>query len=183
MRFAHRDWFVLAAAAALAFAVAGCATRSRESKDTPKASPSSAASAALATPAKVERFGGALPAAAPSEAIRDVLSTPERFEGRDVVVTGYVRRACSRRGCWMELADGPDQNLPGCRVTFKDYGFFVPTDSAGARARVQAALSVSQVAPRMVEHLEQEGASFANKAADGSTREVRLVATGVEPFR
>lgn len=183
MRFAHRDWFVVAAAVAIGFTAGGCATRSRESKDTAKASPSAAASAELATPAKVERFGGALPAAAPSEAIKDVLSAPERFEGRDVVVTGYVRRACSRKGCWMELAEGPDKNLPGCRVTFKDYGFFVPTDSAGARARVQAALSVSQVAPRMVEHLEQEGATFASKAADGSAREVRLVATGVELFR
>jgi hypothetical protein len=182
MRFVHRDWFAAAAVVAVAFASAGCATHSRESKDAPKGSASSAASAALATPAKVERFGGVVPAAAPSEAIRDVLSAPERFQGRDVIVTGYVRRACSRRGCWMELSEGPEQNLPGCRVTFKDYGFFVPTDSAGARARVQAALSVSQVAPRMVEHLEQEGASFASKAADGSAHEVRLVATGVALF-
>ena len=180
MRLAYRDWFVVAAVGLAALA---CSTRSRDSKGAPKAAASLAASAELASPARVERFGGALPVAAPSEAIGDVLSAPDRFEGRDVVVTGYVRRACSRKGCWMELAEGPDQSLPGCRVTFKDYGFFVPTDSAGARARVQAALSVSQVAPRMVEHLEQEGASFASKAADGSAREVRLVATGVELFR
>jgi hypothetical protein len=180
MRLAHRDWFVVAA---IGLAVAACANRSRDSKDGPKASASSAAGAELASPARVERFGGALPAAAPSEGIRDVLSAPERFQGRDVVVAGYVRRACSRRGCWMELAEGPDPKLPGCRVTFKDYGFFVPTDSAGARARVQAALSVNQVPARTVDHLEQEGATFANKAPDGSAREVRLIATGVELFR
>jgi hypothetical protein len=166
----------------LAFGV-GCAKNARNEKPGAAATaPSATASGALSSPGRVERFGGAVSAAA-GEAVAEVLRAPERFEGKDVVVTGHVRRACSRKGCWMELAQGADPKLPGCRVTFKDYGFFVPTDSAGARARVQAALSVTNVAARSVEHLEQEGATFANKAPDGSAREVRLVATGVELYR
>ena len=69
---------------------------------------------------------------------------------------------------------------PGCRVTFKNYGFFVPTDSAGAQARVQGVVEVEKVNPSLVRHLEEEGAVFAHKDPDGSAREVRIVASGVE---
>ena len=112
-----------------------------------------------------------------------MLANPEQFQGHPVLVDGYVRRACSRRGCWMELAEGADSKLPGCRVTFKDYGFFVPTNSAGASARVEAQLELATLNPASVDHLEREGATFASKSSDGSAREVRLIATGVELTR
>ena len=83
----------------------------------------------------------------------------------------------------MEMAEGADESQQGCRVTFKDYGFFVPTDSAGAKARVQGLLKVKKVEAPTVNHLEAEGAQFPNKAPDGSAQEVRLVANGVELWR
>ena len=80
----------------------------------------------------------------------------------------------------MELAKGADREASGARVTFKDYGFFVPTTSAGKVACVEGVLSSRRVAPEEVVHLESEGARFAKKMPDGSAREVRIVATGVE---
>lgn len=82
----------------------------------------------------------------------------------------------------MELSD-PVNESQRCRVTFKDYGFFVPTDSAGARAKVEGRIVTKLVTAGHVEHLEGEGAVFPNKHADGSAMEVRLVATGVELVR
>jgi hypothetical protein len=112
--------------------------------------------------------------------LKQVLASPQAFAGKTVLVEGHVRKACSRKGCWMELAESADPKAPGCRVTFKDYGFFVPTDSAGSSALVQANVELSTIKARQVEHLEQEGATFAGKQADGTAQEVRLVATGVE---
>jgi 3-oxoacyl-(acyl-carrier-protein) synthase len=74
----------------------------------------------------------------------------------------------------MELA--PSEGGAGMRVTFKDYGFFVPTDSAGAKARVQGTLKVAELSAAQAEHLRAEGGSM----SAGAQREVRLVATGVE---
>jgi hypothetical protein len=85
-----------------------------------------------------------------------------------------VRRACSRMGCWMELA--PAEGGQGVRVTFKDHGFFVPTDSAGAKARVRGTIELAQLSEAQAEHLRAEGGSM----GAGNQREVRLVATGVE---
>lgn len=127
-------------------------------------------------------FGGAIGGQAVLS-LADVLAAPERFRDQTISVEGQVRSACTRRGCWMELAPSADATLPGCRVTFKDYGFFVPTDSAGAHAKVQGTLGVNTLPPERVAHLESEGGRFPNKRSDGSVEELRLVATGVELWR
>lgn len=83
----------------------------------------------------------------------------------------------------MELSTSKQSDAPGCRVTFKDYAFFVPTDSAGSSARVEATVEVADLEPQYVAHMEHEGARFVSKRTDGSAQEVRLVATGVELWR
>jgi hypothetical protein len=80
----------------------------------------------------------------------------------------------------MELAVDASENAPRCRVTFENYGFFVPKDSAGSHALLEGTVQVTQVKSDAVQHYEAEGAQFPGKHADGSAREVRLVATGVE---
>jgi hypothetical protein len=139
---------------------------------------------AAPAPAGRKTFGAAI---GPGTAVplSDVLKSPDKFADRSVLVEGEVRRACTRKGCWMELseAQAATGQGQGCRVTFKDYGFFVPTDSAGSKARVEAKVESKIIKPSLVAHLEEEGAQFPDKAADGSAREVRLVATGVELWR
>jgi Domain of unknown function (DUF4920) len=127
-------------------------------------------------------FGAAI-SPGPVLSLADVLAAPERFRDQAITVEGHVRSACTRRGCWMEVAESADPKLPGCRVTFKDYGFFVPTDSAGARAKVQGTLGVNTLPPERVAHLESEGGQFPHKNPDGSVAELRLVASGVELWR
>jgi hypothetical protein len=115
--------------------------------------------------------------------LADVLKSPERYAGKNLVVSGHVRRACTRMGCWMEIAAGTDPATPSCRVFFHGHGFFVPKDSAGSDARVEGRFEVVTVSPAHAAHLEEEGARIPEKAEDGSAREVRLVASGVELYR
>src|SRR6266849_4154587 len=107
----------------------------------------------------------------------DLLASPERQQGKAVVVEGKVRRACERMGCWMELAETDEG--PGVRITFKDYGFFVPLDSAGAKAKVAGTVKIVELSEATAAHYESEGGRVA-RDAKGSRREVQLVATGVE---
>jgi hypothetical protein len=118
--------------------------------------------------------------ASPAAKLVEVVRNPGAHSDKSVVVEGSVRRACTRRGCWMELAESMDDASPGCRVTFKDYGFFVPTDSPGAQARVEGVVKTRELSAEEVGHMEREGARFPSKQPDGTAREVRLVATGVE---
>jgi hypothetical protein len=114
--------------------------------------------------------------------LADVLAKPDSFANQTITVAAQVRKACTRKGCWMELAESTADGPPGCRVTFKDYGFFVPIDSAGSSARVQGKVEVDTLSASAVRHYEEEGAKFI-KAPDGTAREVRIVATGVELTR
>ncbi|MEZ4375552.1 MAG: DUF4920 domain-containing protein [Polyangiaceae bacterium] len=125
-------------------------------------------------------YGDALNPELKPVSLTEVLQKPADYEGKTVHVDAKVRRACSQKGCWMELAEGPQDKPATCRVTFKDYGFFVPTDSAGAEARLEGVVKLKKVTADHVQHMEQEGATFANKDPDGSAQEVALVATGVE---
>ena len=156
----------------------------------PKAEPAKAAATAVsgataapsAQAAALGKYGTPL-GTAPLQSLATVLSTPDQFAGRPVRVEGHVRRACTAMGCWMELAESSDAAAPACRVIMKDHSFFVPTDSAGASARVEGTLSVRRIEPAQVAHMEGEGAKFERKAPDGSAEELRFVASGVELWR
>lgn len=148
-------------------------------QSSPAPTPTSEPTASAAPTANVARYGAPI-SAGESLKLSNVMSEPNKYTSQPVIVEAEVRRACSRKGCWMELSDSLAKDAPGCRVTFKDYGFFVPTDSAGAHARVQGTVTVEKVAAGTVQHLEEEGARFAKKNPDGTADEVRFVATGVE---
>lgn len=141
-----------------------------------------ASSVPAPAPSTAKTYGSPI-SPGPELSLADVIRSPDQYRDRPITVEGHVRSACTRRGCWMEVAKSADPAEPGCRVTFKDYGFFVPTDSAGATAKVQGMLGVNVLPAERVAHLESEGGNFPHKNADGSVNELRLVATGVELWR
>jgi len=148
----------------------------------PLATSATPASSAASAGAKTTVHGSAITPGHEVE-LAKVLASPRDFEGKTVTVAGDVRRVCKKMGCWMELSTDKSDAAPGCRVFFGAHQFFVPKDSDGSQARVQGEVQVKQVQADFVEHLEQEGASFKAKNADGTADEVRLVATGVELTR
>ncbi len=174
---------------ALLCGLAACNTQRADASRTattaiaPASPPAAAATpSSAAGPIAPKAFGAPI-GAGPVLSLADVLAAPDRFRDQAITVEGHVRAACTRRGCWMEVAESADPKLPGCRVTFKDYGFFVPTDSAGSQAKVQGTFAVDTLPPERVAHLESEGGQFPHKNPDGSVNELKLVASGVELWR
>ncbi len=115
----------------------------------------------------------------PKAELTSLLKTPAEFDGKSVAVEATVRKACQKKGCWMELAPTAATKGPGVRVTFKDYGFFVPLDSAGRKAKVEGVVKVAELSEELAKHYEAEGAQVP-RGKDGKPREVQLVASGVE---
>ena len=144
----------------------------KEGKDAAKASTPDARPAGW-TLARGDKLTGA-----PAVTLAKLLEDPAPHQGQVRTVDGVVRQACSRKGCWMELA-AADGKGPGVRVTFKDYAFFVPTDSAGLQARVEGVVGVEVLPEAQAKHYESEGAKIA-RGPDGKAREVLLVASAVE---
>ncbi|MEK6374211.1 MAG: DUF4920 domain-containing protein [Acidobacteriota bacterium] len=126
---------------------------------------------AFAAETEVVKRGVAIPPDAKSVTVADVLAKPEAYAKQPVVVEGVVSTVCTNMGCWMQLDT--------VRVTFKDYGFFVPTDSKGFQARALGVAKVRTIGKDEADHLEGEGAKL-NHGADGTAKEVSFVASGVE---
>ena len=127
--------------------------------------------AATAFAGDVVKRGDAIPADAKLTPLAQVVDKAEAFTKDAVVTEGVVEAACSNKGCWMQLG--------GMRVTFKDYGFFVPKDSKGMKARVAGVTEIKTLSKAEADHLEGEGAKL-KRNEDGTAREVSFVANGVE---
>lgn len=93
-------------------------------------------------------------------------------------VTGTVITVCQKKGCWMTLDIGHGQTM---RVTFKDYGFFVPKDCAGKTVVIEgmAYRSITSV-DELRHYAEDEGKSQAEiNAITEPKMEITFVAHGV----
>src|SRR5688500_14428925 len=121
--------------------------------------------------------GAAINAETKAVTLAQVLEKPEEFTKSAIVVEGLVETACQNKGCWMQVV--PEAGQSGMRVTFKDYGFFVPKDSKGQRARMEGVVAVKKLSKDEAQHLADEGAKL-NRDADGTALEISFVATGVE---
>lgn len=109
--------------------------------------------------------------------LADALSTIHAYMDTSVILEGSVRRVCQVKGCWMELVQ--DGAARGLRVTFKDYAFFVPTDSDGHAARIEGVFETNVFSKRQADHLIEEGVAL-TRNPDGTATEVSFLASAVE---
>lgn len=108
-----------------------------------------------------------------------VMKDPAKYSGKTVRVEGVIVRSCKMEGCWAELA--PDKDGKAVRVKMKDHAFFIPLQSAGAKAKAEGVFSVKTLTKEHVDHLiEEDGAKFDNRNADGTVTEISFEATGIE---
>ena len=109
-----------------------------------------------------------------------VFKNPAKYEGKTVLIEGVVVRSCKMEGCWAEIAASKDAKQ-SVRVKMKDHAFFIPLQSAGSLARAEGVLSVKTLTKAEVDHLvNEDGAKFDNRNADGTVTEVSFTATGIE---
>lgn len=139
------------------------------------------ASSACASNPRRERFGAALTASAkPTVPVAELLAAPERFDGVELILEGAVNEVCLRKGCWMTLASGGRE----LRVTFQDYGFFVPTDCAGATVRAEGVFTVGETSAELARHyLHDVGKVDEALAINAPVKTFTFVARGVELVR
>jgi hypothetical protein len=99
-------------------------------------------------------------------------------ETLDMKVKGAILEVCQNKGCWMTLDMGSGQTL---RVTFKDYGFFVPKDAAGKTAWIDGTAKKDIMGVAQLKHAaEDAGKSEAEINAITEPKEgITFIAKGV----
>jgi len=119
-------------------------------------------------------FGAGLSLKQPT-ALAEVVKSPEKFASEPVLLRGRVSDVCQRKGCWTILRDGQAH----VRVRFKDYGFFLPKDSAGQEAFVEGIVNVVTLSEKEARHYEEESRSGDPESVRGPRREIGFTASGV----
>ena len=96
-----------------------------------------------------------------------------------IQVEGEVLAVCKMKGCWMTM---PLANGEEMRVTFKDYGFFVPKDCAGQTAIIEGRAYLDTTSVEDLRHYAVDGGMTEEEAAEKYTAPeiaIAFEATGV----
>lgn len=76
-------------------------------------------------------------------------------------VSATINEVCQMKGCWMTLDLGNEQEV---RVSFKDYGFFVPLNAEG-EAIVNGKAYISETTVDELRHYAEESGKTADEIA------------------
>lgn len=85
-----------------------------------------------------------------------------------------IDQVCQMKGCWMTLKTSDSSAV---RVTFKDYGFFVPKDAGGKEVIIEGTATLKKLDRATAEHYAEDAGKVLE--ADTDLTELSVVATGV----
>jgi len=85
--------------------------------------------------------------------LSEIMAQPEAYIDKPVKVKAKVVDVCQMKGCWMALDAGEGRTI---RVTFKDYGFFVPKDIHGREVVLQGTLVKKTMSVEELRHLAED---------------------------
>lgn len=99
-------------------------------------------------------------------------------ESEKVKIEGEVESVCKMKGCWVKLKLDNGETM---RVTFKDYGFFVPKDIEGKKMILQGEAKVKETSVDELKHYAKDAGKSDAEIAKINTpkKEMTFVASGV----
>ena len=99
------------------------------------------------------------------------------YEGEAVSLKqAIVTEVCQAKGCWMLLVDGDTY----ARITFENYGFFVPIETSMQRSLVYGVLSEHTLSGEQATHFARDAGSQSTLAVQGEVKEYSIVARSVQ---
>ena len=162
--------------ATLLFALSACSQEGEQkTAKEPAQQQSEATTQQAAETPRYKSYGDSVQSATEPVALALAVKTPA--PDKIVRVTAKVTEVCQKKGCWMMLTDG-DVSV---RVTFKDYGFFMPKDLAGTTIIAEGVIAEEVVPEKVARHYaEDAGKSKAEIAKiKGDQKQVTMVAQSV----
>jgi hypothetical protein len=121
-----------------------------------------------------EVFGSALPEAGSPLSLAALVKENEKYLDKEVLVETRIAKVCQKKGCFFVATEGAST----ARVTFKDYGFFIPTDSGGKDVVLLGTFSRKSISKEQAEHY---AADLGETAAPSPEKfEYSIVATAVK---
>lgn len=121
-----------------------------------------------------EIFGSTLPESGTPISFGELMKDNQQYLDQEVLVATRIAKVCQKKGCFFVAQEGSSM----ARVTFKDYGFFIPTDSGGKNVVLLGTFSRKSVSKEQAEHY---AADLGEKAVSTAGKyEYSIVASAVK---
>jgi hypothetical protein len=121
-----------------------------------------------------EFFGSTLPESESAISLGELIENSEDYLDREVMVATRIAKVCQKKGCFFVAQEGASM----ARITFRDYGFFIPTDSGGKHVTLLGTFSRKSVSKEQAEHFASDLGETA--AASQAQFEYSIVASAIK---
>lgn len=123
-------------------------------------------------------FGSAFNEDLQQVALNDLVEKSSEFDSKTVTTEGIITKVCQKKGCFFMLQKGGKM----ARISFKDYSFFVPTNTNGAKVKLNGTFSVNTISEEDAKHYAEDAGNDPD-AITGPQKEYALVATSVVIYK
>jgi len=109
----------------------------------------------------------------------DFLAQMESTDSMNVKLKGTIEKTCKMKGCWMTVKTNEGNTM---RVSFKDYGFFVPKEGMeGKEVIIEGMAKKKLTTVNELKHYAQDGGATKAEleAITEDSEELTFVANGV----
>ena len=128
----------------------------------------------VATDQTSESFGSEVDTTEPAMTLKTLIDTADTWVGKPVLVDTKVGKVCQKKGCFFLATQGS----LSIRVSFKDYSFFVPTDTGGKTVTLSGTLTKRRRSSEQAAHFNEDIQAGDAILQPGEVYEI--VATGVK---
>ncbi len=104
---------------------------------------------------EAEIFGAPLDANASPTSLEALLDNPDDYLDTSVRVETRISQVCQKKGCFMIATSGKH----AVRVSFRDYAFFVPTDTSGKTVTLTGTFIERTLSEEQAAHLRADAGS------------------------
>ena len=102
--------------------------------------------------AQSETFGVKLDHSLPKLSMQDLVTDSPSYLAKPFQVEVRIAKVCQKKGCFF-IAQQDQYTL---RVSFRDYGFFIPTDSSGKTVILAGELVQKVISPTQAAHFKAD---------------------------
>ena len=132
-------------------------------------------SEAVETGPNYEVFGAPMPDKTVGLSLTELIAQKQDYLGKEVRVSATITQVCQAKGCFFIAM----QDEKWARITFRDYAFFVPTNTANSRVLVEGIFSEVELSNTQAQHYQTDLGSSDNLADGRSSPEYSIIASSV----
>jgi len=122
----------------------------------------------VASDANSETFGAIFANSLPLVYLSVLDKAPQIHLDNEFTLRAPIAKVCQKKGCFF-IIQAENRVF---RVSFKDYGFFIPTDSAGKQVVLNGRLVQKDLSPKQASHFQKDLESDTNSIRAGVVFEI-----------